>query len=228
MAENTGTITAAERIEEIEAEYGVEITVTGGGKGWTAEAVDDEGIILRVKADSKMGVLSLLDNSLQEQESTGEAEADEDEDGCSEECQNANPNSPCTCKCGGRNHPGNDVVVFGPKPCRCGCGEITKRRFVAGHDARFHFAERARALGLTADALRANLKRERNAKSAAARKAKRAALKAAAPAVEAAVAKIAVAAGVEAKAKTARTRKVTKPVDGEEGPESLKALLVLK
>lgn len=59
----------------------------------------------------------------------------------------------CNCSCGGRNHgilhriltgETKPPVMFGPKPCLCGCGGITKRRFVPGHDARFH-AEQKRA-----------------------------------------------------------------------------------
>lgn len=177
MTSKTG-IDFAAIISEIEDEYGVEVEVRGGGKGWTATATGDK--VTTVKADNKATALSLLSNSLQEGEGEDVEDAEEvDLDGCSEECQNANPNSPCTCKCGGANHPGSDVVVFGPKPCRCGCGEITKRRYVPGHDARHHFALRAAAAGLDVEAFRAQLKAERNKVAAAKRREKRAADKAA-------------------------------------------------
>lgn len=158
-----------------------DLEVTGGGKGWTATTTLD-GEEITAKGQSKMGAALALFNLLDDM--AGQADEDEAEevdlDGCSEECQNANPNSPCTCKCGGANHPGSDVVVFGPKPCRCGCGEITKRRYVPGHDARHHFALRAAAAGMDVEAFRAQLKAERNKVAAAKRREKRAAAKAAA------------------------------------------------
>lgn len=168
-------------IEEIEGEFEVEIEVTGGGKGWTAKA--DDGT--EAKAGSKMLALEALHNRLDENRAEVESDDDEaeidEEIECSEECQNANPNSPCTCRCGGLNHPregSKEVVVFGPKPCKCGCGLTTKRAFVAGHDAAFHFAERAAAAGMDVEDYRKMLKAERNRKAAADRKAKRAAAKA--------------------------------------------------
>lgn len=154
-------ITAAERIEEIEAEYGVEVEVTGGGKGWTAKATYEGTDLMSVKLDSKMGVLSLLDNSLQEWANTDEADAlaGEEIEGCSDECQSSTSNI-CQCACGGDNHGIGVVianrkptVVVGEKPCKCGCGQTTKRTFVPGHDARYHglvaLREWAKAEGLT-------------------------------------------------------------------------------
>lgn len=67
----------------------------------------------------------------------------------------------CNCSCGGRNHgilhriltgATRPPTMFGPKPCLCGCGGITKRRFVPGHDARYH-AEQKRAAKAAAAAL---------------------------------------------------------------------------
>lgn len=174
----TQSINYAEIIEGIEAEYGVEIEVRGGGRGWTAIATMESGKTLTVQSDSKGEVLSLLDNSLQENESDVEDLMEAVENGeCSIECISANPSSPCNCRCGGANHPGHAVVI-GPKPCKCGCGEITKRLFVAGHDARYHFAQRAAAEGLSVEDYRKALKVERNKVAAAKRREQRAAAKA--------------------------------------------------
>ena len=156
-------MTIAQRIEEANDEFGVEFEITGGGKGWKGQFVDETGVVHSAAADSKGMVLSLLINEATDLGLDAEAdEADEDEEGCSEECRNANPNSVCTCRCGGANHPreeGTEVAVFGVKACACGCGQETKRRYVPGHDARHHFALRAAALGVTTDALRASLRR---------------------------------------------------------------------
>lgn len=86
---------------------------------------------------------------------------------CVGECMAALPTSPCDCRCGGSNHAIGGAfmfpiltaavksqdkglfgkalqearpVVLGPKECLCGCGGITQRRFVPGHDARYHAA----------------------------------------------------------------------------------------
>lgn len=170
-------------IEEMQDEFEVEVEVTGGGKGWTATA--DDGT--EAKASSKMLALEALHNRLDENRAEVEDEP-EDEDfdlegECSEICQKAKPGSVCTCKCGGVHHPksadGSEAVVLGPKPCKCGCGQITKRAFVAGHDAAFHFAERARANGFDDPAeYKKALKVERNKKAAAKRREQRAEAKA--------------------------------------------------
>ena len=73
----------------------------------------------------------------------------------------------CDCKCQGGNHglgfvvllvaSGVDVqsatakhtpVRYGEKYCQCGCGETTFRRFVPGHDARYHGRQRLVAWAL--------------------------------------------------------------------------------
>lgn len=104
----------------------------------------------------------------------------------------------CECKCDGANHGlGSRAfvaaweqantkadrqaairsirpTVMGAKECLCGCGETTQRRFVPGHDARYHAAlkrqQQAAERGVAIDDLPGILKAER----AAARKAKRA------------------------------------------------------
>jgi hypothetical protein len=89
---------------------------------------------------------------------------------CVGECMFASPDSPCDCRCGGDNHAIGgamfisamiDAIAAGdtkaakvaikaarpvmltPKPCTCGCGGLTLRRFVPGHDARYHAAIKA-------------------------------------------------------------------------------------
>jgi len=173
----------AAMVEEITEQYGVEVEITGGGKGWTATATDEQGTEHTAKAESKMIALEALSNRLDEREEAEEAEdmAEFDEESCSAECQSANPNTPCSCKCGGANHPkasSGEVVVVGPKPCKCGCGQITNRAFFPGHDARYHFAQRAVAAGMDVEVYRANLKAVRNAVAAAKRRERRAAAKA--------------------------------------------------
>lgn len=86
---------------------------------------------------------------------------------CVGECMMAHPSSPCDCRCGGSNHAIGGAFMFPilqaavatqdprqfkaalakarpvrlePKPCLCGCGGQTMRRFVPGHDARYHAA----------------------------------------------------------------------------------------
>jgi len=92
---------------------------------------------------------------------------------CVGECMGAQPESPCNCRCDGANHAigggtfaqmvnaliaangsltpatlksvlvSTRPVMYRPKPCLCGCGESTLRRFVPGHDARYHAAIKA-------------------------------------------------------------------------------------
>jgi hypothetical protein len=187
--EMTNAKVTTERIEsfrvEVEKKYGVGIEVTGGGRGWRAEATDAEGVIFRPlhSSTSKMDALITISNALDDMDVNGEDEPEDDFDmeSCSAECQSANPNSPCSCKCGGANHPkadGGSVVVMGEKQCACGCGQVTKRRYVAGHDARHHFALRAEAAGMTVEEYRKVLKAGRNAEAAAKRREARAAAKA--------------------------------------------------
>lgn len=67
---------------------------------------------------------------------------------CSAECLSSEART-CRCNCRGTNHgllwaiAGGVVpnpVVIGPKPCAYGCGGITQRKWVPGHDARAHSA----------------------------------------------------------------------------------------
>lgn len=101
----------------------------------------------------------------------------------------------CDCRCSGANHGlmrlallpgvtwtavrGLRPVPFGPKPCLCGCGETTDRKFVPGHDARYHArikyeAERA-ALGLSVEEYAEHRKQQARDKAKARRQARRAA-----------------------------------------------------
>jgi len=167
-------------IESIEADYDVEVEVTGGGRGWTATATDEDGDTFTGKDTSKVGALQTLVAILTEGvEEEDEDEADEDE--CSEECRKATSRY-CSCKCAGVHHRGANPVWVGPKPCKCGCGETTKREFVAGHDARYHAAQalaaEAKRRGLTVEQTKAALKVEANARKAEKARARRAAKKA--------------------------------------------------
>lgn len=165
-----------------------DLEVTGGGRGWTATTTL-RGEIISAKGTSKLGAAEALYDAVaaaavrpatDDDEPEGEMELPAEFDGvCSLECMGSRSKY-CDCRCEGANH-GKGVgaafvpVAIGPKPCACGCGEPTNRQFKAGHDARFHFAERARAAGMTVEAFRAKMKAARNE----ARKAKRAANKAA-------------------------------------------------
>lgn len=133
----TQVATITELVEEAESTYEVEIEITGGGRGWTATAGE-----VTAKATSKAGALEALVVALDAAEA--EAEPGEEIEGCSDECQSSQSNI-CQCACGGENHgigvtvkDRKPTVVVGEKPCRCGCGQTTKRTFVPGHDARFH------------------------------------------------------------------------------------------
>lgn len=72
---------------------------------------------------------------------------------CSGECI-VSESPTCKCECQGNNHGlvhalvggvRPNPVVLGPKPCACGCGGITQRKYVPGHDARHHAALKAAA-----------------------------------------------------------------------------------
>lgn len=138
----------ADLIEELEGEFGVEIEVTGGGRGWAATATEDGVAVDVAKESSKLSALQVLQDGLAAWQMNGnqsleEIEAEEIE-GCSDECQSSE-SAFCQCACDGANHGANItrtepflLVVIGNKPCKCGCGEITKRQFAAGHDARYH------------------------------------------------------------------------------------------
>lgn len=87
---------------------------------------------------------------------------------CVGECM-AGQSDICECRCDGANHGianGDFLAMFrqmptpaqvaaaqaamrptmiGPKQCLCGCGGTTQRRFVPGHDARYHAAQKRAA-----------------------------------------------------------------------------------
>lgn len=71
---------------------------------------------------------------------------------CNGECM-ASAKDLCDCRCNGDNHgilfrlQGRPIVpvMYGDKQCLCGCGGTTKRRFVPGHDARYHAAQKRAA-----------------------------------------------------------------------------------
>lgn len=166
----------AERIEEIESEHGVSVKVTGGGKGWTANAWKDGEIVQTAKATSKAEAVEVLAAALEESDEDDEAGDIEEIEGCADECQSSE-SAFCQCKCEGMNHGAlvgrkAPATMIGPKPCKCGCGELTKRTFVAGHDARYHgllaLRKWAAEQGLTGDD-----ESLRKAKAAAMRKAAR-------------------------------------------------------
>lgn len=71
---------------------------------------------------------------------------------CAGECM-VSKSPVCECECGGSNHgilvrllsqsvpgTGGKPIMLGPKPCACGCGGTTNRKYVPGHDARHHAA----------------------------------------------------------------------------------------
>ena len=72
---------------------------------------------------------------------------------CSGECIVSEART-CKCDCRGHNHGivhalvggvRPNPIMIGPKPCACGCGGITQRKYVPGHDARHHSALRKAA-----------------------------------------------------------------------------------
>lgn len=140
MAQNTEI---QDHIDAIEDEFNVEVVITGGGRGWTASV--DGGAV--AKATSKMAALTALYDMLEDMNGGDSTDQDEDPDGefegeCSDECLSSQ-SAFCQCKCNGINHGmgagrKSPAVMVGPKPCKCGCGETTKRTFVPGHDARYH------------------------------------------------------------------------------------------
>jgi hypothetical protein len=171
--------TLNEQIEGMVEDFGVEVEVTGGGKGWTAKA-EGEDISLNIKAASKADAIQLLrvalSDAVAKQDGDEDEIGDEDEDACSEECQSST-SAFCQCKCGGILHGamvGNKgkAVMIGDKPCKCGCGQTTKRTFVAGHDAKYHGLVALRAWA-KAEGLTGTDEELRKAKAAAMRKAAR-------------------------------------------------------
>jgi hypothetical protein len=72
---------------------------------------------------------------------------------CSGECLVSEART-CRCECAGTLHGllwaviggvRPSPVVIGPKPCACGCGGITQRKWVPGHDAKAHSRALAQA-----------------------------------------------------------------------------------
>lgn len=213
----------AEIIERLEGDYDVSIEVTGGGRGWTATTDSD----LSIKATSKWDVLQMLEVEL-EKAAEGDDSGEEIE-GCSDECQSSQSVF-CQCACDGQNHgiagsvKSDTIVVIGNKTCKCGCGEITKRTFVPGHDARYHglvgLIQWGRENGLIhsprfdGDMGPADLSEVRKAKAASLRKAARE-RRAVKRAGEAAVAE-AMIAGIKANARpSAKQVKATAKVQAE-------------
>jgi hypothetical protein len=135
-----------------------DLTVTGGGRGWTARtSFNDDGFV-EAKGTSKLGAAEALYEAIKAADRaqdysniivrTGEALDLTDEDmseaefeQCVAECVTSVRNY-CDCKCQGRNHGAatgaTGAILIGEKPCACGCGQTTQRRFVAGHDAKYH------------------------------------------------------------------------------------------
>lgn len=166
---------AQSAIDALEA-LDVEVEVTGGGRGWTATTnVYDSDV--SAKATSKVGALEALLALVQKRvdEEEGDESNGEEIEGCGDECQNSS-SAFCQCKCGGEGHGAalgkSGAIMIGSKPCKCGCGESTKRTFVPGHDARYHglvaLREWAKATGTTGSD-----EDLRKAKAAALRKAAR-------------------------------------------------------
>lgn len=138
-----------------------DMTVTGGGKGWTAKTTMRDGRVETSKGSSKLAAAENLyrhiaNNAVpvEEQIAPDGGRLGEDLDfedmtegeaaQCVAECVTS-IKPYCECRCGGINHGagvgGGMVARLGDKLCKCGCGESTKRQFVPGHDARYHARE---------------------------------------------------------------------------------------
>lgn len=184
---------------QITDEFGADndMKVTGGGRGWTASTTLN-GATVQAKGTSKLDAA----NRLYEQIKASFREVLEPDEGdfegmspgeaarCVAECMTS-IKPYCECRCDGANHgagAGIKAILLVSKECACGCGGITNRRFVPGHDARFHAAEKARAAGFSSvEEFRVKQKADRNARAATKRRAKRAAIKAGAAKVAEAV-----------------------------------------
>jgi len=157
-------------------------TYSGGGTGWTATVGD-----LSAKATSKAGaaealvdlVLGRRDLRVKKTKAMKAAGIH-----CNSECMGS-VRLICECSCGGQNHGGGNartwaVTVVGAKECLCGCGQITERRFVPGHDARFHAAERltegAKEAGLDLEAYKVQMIEARKERARLARARRKAAI----------------------------------------------------
>lgn len=167
-------------INEITDLAGLVPEITGGGRGWKASI--GTGLNATVaKGTGKVAALEALLEILQ----SDETDAPEEDESCnSAECQ-ASVSPECSCRCRGAFHGTATAgrlkslpVAVGNKPCACGCGEITQRRFVPGHDARYHTALKAAEAGLSVEDYRASLKTQANDRAAARRREQRAAAKA--------------------------------------------------
>ena len=191
MAKNKNPL-IEKMLENIVGITGENPEITGGGKGWTATAGEHTG-----KGTSKDEAIKALMLVVAKAE-TGFDEGDMSEGEiakCVAECvESQRPY--CECKCGGTNHgtgPNGLILVkgtfarqIGPKECLCGCGGLTDRTFVPGHDARYHAAQKtaagAAAAGVGIDEYAAQRTAERktaaNAKAKARREARAALIKA--------------------------------------------------
>lgn len=114
---------------------------------------------------------------------------------CVAECMDGRSDI-CECKCMGANHglAGDAFAValasqdsllhaletirptmHGPKPCLCGCGTTTLRKFAPGHDAKYHGRikreQQAAERGISVEEVPAALARERRARKKAEREA---------------------------------------------------------
>lgn len=133
--------------------------ISGGGRGWTATVGE-----ITVKASSKEEALTQL---LAQAKAAGLEQGDMS-DGefarCVVECVDS-IRPYCECKCQGANHgvgaaglvmtTGRTATPLRPKACLCGCGGVTFRRFMPGHDAAYHAKQKmeaaAAAAGLTVE-----------------------------------------------------------------------------
>lgn len=145
---------------QITDEFGSDndMAVTGGGRGWTAKTTIN-GEVFSAKGTSKVGAAQALYDSLSAEPETAPRipvrvlPVDDDDEmteaeieRCVAECM-VSVRDYCECKCGGTNHglgmarPERLVplaTVKGKKACACGCGQVTQRTYVPGHDARHH------------------------------------------------------------------------------------------
>lgn len=206
---------------QITDEFGSDndLEVTGGGRGWTATTTLD-GEEISAKGSTKVGAAEALYEEVKRlaalaasDDLTSEDMTEAEFEQCVAECATSERDF-CECKCNGDNHGilagrTTPAVILGKKQCACGCGEITNRVYVPGHDAKHHarlaLIAYARANGLD----EADLEAVKKAKVAEQRKAargRRAERKAAAEQVAAKAAKVAAT-----EAKSTRSRKAAEP-----------------
>ena len=168
-----------------------DMEVTGGGHGWTATTtLEEDDTEVSAKGTSKLAAAEALLEAVRaiRAEEDADVEGDGEEfENCRLECQTSESDI-CQCSCGGENHGAmlnagrRRATVLGTKECLCGCGLTTARRFVPGHDARYHarikLATAALAAGITVEALVARNKEWAKAEAARKRREKRDARKA--------------------------------------------------